>query len=420
MICNVSKSTLSGIIACPPNKSYTHRAIFLASLAGNSTVKDALLSDDTLATMQACRALGAEMRVSGSAVEVKTPINLDSEPAPIDAKNSGTTIRIAAALAALCPGEAKLTGDSSLQKRPMQPLLDALDGMGARCSSQGGTPPLAVRGVARGGDVSIQGGVSSQFISALLLCAPLTERGIALNIQGGLVSRPYVDLTLAAMRAFGADVAEEKPYERYAVKPRPYKPSKFAVPADSSSMALLLSGAVLAGGTVGVRGNFTDTLQADAKFLDMLTDLGVSVSINKGTITPSTGGNLTGGSFDLRDTPDLLPPLAVLSLRCTKPLEITNVAHARLKETDRVAILSRELAKLGLDVRERNDGMLISPPSQLRGADLDSGGDHRLFMAFCMAGMHVGGCTVSDPGSVGVSYPGFVAEMARLGAKISC
>ena len=419
MKCKVEKSKISGEIICPPNKSYTHRAIFLASLAGkNSTVENVLLSADTKATIEACKKFGADIEIQNSSIIVKNPINTGTKVPEINTENSGTTIRIASGIAGLFSEEITLTGDSSLQKRPMQPLLDALTSIGAQCSSTDGKPPIKIKGKITGGEVKIPGNFSSQFISALLICAPLTERGINLTIEGNLVSKPYLDATISTMRKFGVTVQTLIPYKIYNVWPQIYKECTFTVPIDFSSLALLLSANVLNGEDITIKGNMGNLPQGDEVFIDFLEQLGVQVTMDDEQIKIKTPEKLNGGKFDLSNSPDLLPPLAILALKSSKPIEIFNVKHARLKETDRIAIVSRELVKLGINIEEKEDGMILETSEKISGADLNSEEDHRLFMSFCIAGMYVGNCTVTDPESVKVSYPNFVEEMNRMGANI--
>ena len=419
MKCKVEKSTLSGTISCPPNKSYTHRAVFLASLAkGSSTIRNVLLSRDTIATINACRIFGSKITADGSTLRVEGTGSVSPAGTEVDASNSGTTIRISAAIAALSDTKITLSGDASLKKRPMQPLLDALAKLGARCTSDNGTPPLTVTGRIPGGSTSIAGSVSSQFISALLIAAPKTEKGITLEIEGDLVSKPYLDATIATMKKFGASVDVVIPYKKYSIRKQDYVPADFTVPADFSSMALLLSAAVLVGNNMEISAPVGDLPQGDKEMISHLEKMGVKTSIGD-TVRVTVPAKISGGRFDLSNTPDLLPPMSILALRASGPVEIYNVRHARFKETDRIAILARELAKIGLGVTEKEDGLILESSRSLRGADLDSADDHRLFMAFCIAGMFVGNCTVTDPESVDVSYPDFIKEMSRIGAKIT-
>jgi 3-phosphoshikimate 1-carboxyvinyltransferase len=419
MNCKVEKSKISGEINCPSNKSYTHRGIFLASLAGNnSKVENVLLSADTKATIEACRKFGAIIEIHNSTIVVKKSIKIGTKVPEINTENSGTTIRIAIGIASLFSEKITLTGDSSIQKRPMQPLLDALSSMGAKCSSKDGKPPVTIEGSVSGGEIKIPGNLSSQFISSLLISAPLTQNGINLSIEGDLVSKPYLDATIATMRKFGVTVQTLIPYKKYNISPQIYKNTTFTVPIDFSSLALLLSFTVLNGNNVIIKGSMGNLPQGDEAFIDFLEQLGVSVNINDDEIKVKSPDTLKGGVFDLRNSPDLLPPLAILSLISSEPIEIVNVKHARLKETDRIAILSRELPKIGINVEEKEDGLILESSGNLKSAELNSENDHRLFMAFCIAGTYIGDCVVTDPKSVEVSYPSFIQEMNRLGAKI--
>ena len=419
MSCRVEKSKISGEIVCPSNKSYTHRAIFLSSLAGDSSkVDNVLLSADTLATIDTCKKFGAEIEIQNSTIIVKNPIKLGTNVPEINTENSGTTIRIASGIASLFSEEITLTGDKSLQKRPMQPLLDALSSIGAQCSSTDGKPPITIKGKIKGGNVTIPGNFSSQFISALFISAPLTENGINISIEGNLVSKPYLDATIATMRKFGVTVQTLIPYKKYNITPQVYKHSEFTVPIDFSSLALLLSAAVLCGEKIKIKGELGDLPQGDEVFIDILEQMGVTIIINEKEIEVKSPEKLKGGKFDLSNSPDLLPPLAILSLKTSSPIEVFNVKHARLKETDRIAIISREIAKIGIKVDEKEDGFILEPTENIKGAKLNSENDHRLFMAFCIAGMFVGDCSVTDPESVKVSFPNFVEEMNAIDAKI--
>ena len=420
MNCKVEKSNIDGKITCPSNKSYTHRAIFMASLAdGKSMIKNILKSGDTIATINACKNFGVEIKEEENNLIVDSPNELKLQGDIINAENSGTTIRIAAAISTLADTKIVLSGDQSLNKRPMQPLLKALESLGAKCSSSNGTPPISILGKIKGGKVKIPGDISSQFISALMIVAPKLENGIMLNIQGELVSKPYVDATIMAMKKFNVNVEAEIPYKKYIIHPQNYKSTTFAVPSDFSSLALLLSAAVLLGENLSIQMTMGDMPQADEAIIDILEKMGVVVTLDKNVIKIKSPKKLDGGKFDLNDSPDLVPAVAILALKASKPIEILNVKHVRYKETDRIAILARELAKLGIKVVEKKDGLVLKNSKNLVGADLNSENDHRLFMAFCIAGMYVGNCSVSHPESVKISYPDFIQEMKRIGCKIS-
>jgi 3-phosphoshikimate 1-carboxyvinyltransferase len=419
MKCRVEKSDIDGDIECPANKSYTHRAIFLASLAiDKSIIKNILRSEDTKATINTCKNFGVEIKDVGNDITVTSASELKIHSNTIDAANSGTTIRIAAAIASLANDKITLTGDSSLKKRPMQPLLDALEYLGAQCTSSNGSPPISVKGRIKGGEVKIPGNISSQFISALMITAPKLENGLVININSKLVSKPYIDATIAIMKKFGVDVETKTPYKKYIIPEQNYKATTITIPSDFSSLALLLVAAVLLGENLTIKASTGSMPQADEAIIDILEMMGVIITLNKNTIKIKSPEKLDGGKFDLSNSPDLIPAIAILSLKASKPIEIFNVEHARYKETDRIAIIARELSKLGIKVEEKKDGLILNNSNSLTSADLNSENDHRLFMAFCIAGMYVGNCTISDPDSVKISYPNFISEMKRVGCKI--
>jgi len=420
MKCKIDKSKLNGTIVCPANKSYTHRAIFLAALSdGKSIVKKILRSNDTIATISACRGFGVEVDEVENNVTIKNTINETVQNSMINAENSGTTVRIAIAIAALSGGNTTLTGDDSLRKRPMKPILDALETMGVQTESNDGKPPIHINGKIQGKEVSINGDVSSQFISALLIIAPRLPDGLIINVEGKLVSKPYVDLTIAIMKKFGVETEIENDYKRYVVRHQIYKPTTFSIPSDFSNLALLLAANVLLGDGLTIEVSLGDMPQGDEAIVDILEKLGVNVTLEEDVITTKSPILLKGGKFDLSNTPDLLPAIAILALKSEKPIEIFNVKHARYKETDRIAIISRELQKVGLEITEKDDGLILKKSSELYPAELNSENDHRLFMAFAIVGMFVGECTVSDPDAVKVSYPEFVSDLVNTGAKIT-
>ena len=419
MTCKIEKSQLSGEIVCPPSKSYTHRAVFLAALSdGKSIVKDALYSADTRATIDACKTFGVDVHESGDIISIDNSINLEGEGGIIDVVNSGTTIRIATAIAAISPNKTILSGDASIKKRPMKPLLDSLEALGAKCISDDGKPPITVSGTIRGGEVKIMGDVSSQFVSALLIIAPRLQNGLELNIEGNIVSKPYIDSTIASMEKFGVKVETIEKYKKYKIEHQTYKPTEFSVPSDFSNLALLLSATVLIGNNVSIKISMGDLPQGDELFIDILEKMGVIVTLQNNIISLKTPAKLDGGKFDLGNTPDLLPPLAILILKSQNPIWIYNVAHARFKETDRIEIIAREIKKIGVRVEEKDDGIILYPPENIISAQLNSENDHRLFMAFCICGMYIGGCEVTNPESVEVSYPNFISDLTKIGGNI--
>jgi len=421
MKCKIEKSTIGGEIHCPANKSYTHRAIFLSALSdGKSIIKKILRSNDTNATISACRAFGVEINESDDTVTVENSIGSTVEGSMINAQNSGTTLRIATAIAALSGGNTELTGDESLKKRPMKPILDSLEELGVDTESNDGKPPITIKGKINGSHVSIKGDISSQFISGLLIIAPRLKNGLTVEIDGNVVSKPYIDLTITTMNKFGVNVEVVEPYKKYSIVHQIYKPTTFTIPSDFSNLALLLSANVLLGDSLKIKISLGELPQGDEEIIDILEKIGVNVILDSETITTKSPELLDGGKFDLSNTPDLLPALAILVLKCKAQIEIYNVKHARYKETDRISIICSELKKIGIIVTEKEDGMVLKKGDELvDGVELNSHGDHRLFMAFSIVAMLIGNCSVTDPDSAGVSYPDFISDMQKCGAKIS-
>jgi 3-phosphoshikimate 1-carboxyvinyltransferase len=418
----VKRSKISGNVTCPPSKSYTHRAVAIASLAiGESTVTNPLLARDTLATINACKILGSSLEHHDTMLKINGKNEFSSGEREINAENSGTTIRVATAMSALVKsGKTTLTGDESLRKRPMQPLLDALKHLGVNCNSlANGTPPVVVSGGGiKGGHARIIGDVSSQFISALLISSIYADSDVEIEVQSEQVSKPYIDATLATMQKFGAKI-ENNHYTNYLIKPQKYRPASFTVPSDFSSAAMMLAAGAVAG-EITVRGLNFELPQADAKIIDILHDMGVSVKLDRsdGTVSVTSPEMLEADTFNLNNTPDLLPVVSVLALKARGKVTIKGVAHTRVKETDRIANIATELKKLGAEIEEFEDGLSIKAPEKLKNAKLDAYNDHRLFMAFCIASLLTEKCVVDGLESVDVSYPNFVDDFMKLGASI--
>ena len=419
----VSQGRLEGTVRLPPSKSYTHRAVLMASLAeGRSTISNALYSRDTNATIAACRAMGAGVEQSGTTLTIDgTRPRLPDDV--VNVENSGTTLRFMTSTLATAPdGFVVLTGDSSIRRRPMQPLLDTLGELGVEAwtAKKNGCAPVIVRaGGIRGGDATIRGDVSSQFVSSLLISTPMASGDTSLAVADA-VSRPYIEATLALSRLFGVEVVREE-YARFNVQAgQSYHHADFSVPADFSSASFIVAAVGLVGGRVVLQDLDAALPQGDSAILKIAAGMGVDVREDVNSVTvEADGSKLKGGTFNLGDTPDLLPVVAALALRCESPVEVVGTAHARFKETDRIAILAGELSKLGVKIEERPDGMKISPGGEMHSALLDAHDDHRMFMAFSLASMLVpGGAPVVGAESLDVSYPTFLEDMERLGARV--
>jgi 3-phosphoshikimate 1-carboxyvinyltransferase len=420
----VSRGRLEGTVRLPPSKSYTHRAVLMASLAqGESKVSNALFSRDTKATIAACKAMGAKMEQSDSTLRITGTKPMIPDDV-VNVENSGTTLRfMTSAFAAAPDGYVVLTGDSSIRKRPMQPLLDTLGELGVEAWSarKNGCAPVVVKaGGIRGGSATIRGDVSSQFVSSLLISAPMSAQDTSIGVADA-VSRPYIEATLTLSRRFGVKVGREG-YTRFDVMAgQSYAHADFTVPADFSSASFIVAAVGLVGGKVILQDLNPELPQGDSAILKIASGMGVKVQQGEDSVTiEADGGKLKGGTFNLGDTPDLLPVVAALALRCDSPVEVVGTAHARFKETDRIAILAMELSKLGVNVEERQDGMKIIPGGEMKRVVLDAHDDHRMFMAFSLASMLVpGGIPVVGAESLDVSYPSFLEDIERLGATVS-
>ena len=429
----VSKSDVWGTAEAPPSKSYTHRAIVIGSLGHYAKITGPLLSADTLATVDACRAFGADVRVVGDVIEIagvigrpKVPDDvIDARGRPkvpddvIDAKNSGTTLRLGMSVAALADGATVLTGDGSLRRRPNGPLIKALNELGAVCYSTRGTgaAPLVVHGVMEGGKVNIAGDVSSQFISSLLIACPFAKNDTRLDIEGELKSRPYVEVTVEMLAAAGCRV-EAGPSQFAVPGGQDYDLKAYRVPGDFSSAAYLLAAAAITRSKVTVS-NLFESKQGDAAILEYLLDMGANVhwDTDGGTVTVD-GGDLHGIDLDAGNTPDLVPTLAVIGACASGTTNIENAEHVRYKETDRLRAITAELRKMGAQIEERQDGLTVTG-GPLKGAAVDGYDDHRIVMSLAVAGLAAEGTTtISTAESVAISYPGFFDDLKKLGAKV--
>jgi len=425
----ISKSFLEGNIKCPPSKSYTHRAIAIASLAdGKSTISNPLLSRDTIATISGCKMFGIKIEKSNENVNCIQILGKNQFETPkdiIDAKNSGTTIRILTSMAGLVKnGYTILTGDESLKTRPMQPLLSALKQLGVHAfsSNEKNTPPLIVKGGGiKGGLVSIEGGISSQFISSLLISCSYALTDVEIRVKGKQVSIPYITSTIETMKKFGISIEHNKEYLNYYISNYKYRPTDFTIPGDFSSASLIIAAGVLCGGKIAIGGMNFHYPQGDMAIIDIVRQMGGDIKVNKekGEVIIYGSNSLDGIECNLVNCPDLLPVVSILSLKARTPMRIFGISHARFKETDRVSIITNELRKMGVDVSEKEDEVLINPVKGLKNVEFDSHNDHRLFMSFTIASMLTNKSIVKGAESIDVSYPAFINEIKRLGANIT-
>ncbi|WP_406661163.1 3-phosphoshikimate 1-carboxyvinyltransferase [Methanolobus sp. ZRKC3] len=420
---SVGISSVSGELFAPPSKSYTHRAITIAALSDESVIHRPLLSADTLATVRASEAFGADIEkmddkliVHGVKGKPKIPDNI------IDVANSGTTLRFMTAVAALTDGVTVLTGDSSIRGRPNQPLLNVLNKLNvdAYSTRDNGCAPLVVRGGIKGAITMIDGSISSQFISALLIACPLTTQSTTLSIKGEMKSRPYVDITTELIEKAGAEILVEEGNNIKFIIPanQKYNLKEYTVPGDFSSASYLLAAAAMTGSTITVK-NLFPSKQGDKAIIDVLRRMGAEVRWDEDNgIVRVTAKELKGTTFDAGATPDLVPTVAVLAACAEGITVIENAEHVRYKETDRLHAMALELSKMGITVKEEPDQLTITG-GKLRGADVHGWHDHRIVMALTIAGMVAGNTTIDTVESVAISYPDFFDEMRSIGADIN-
>jgi len=419
----VKPSKLAGEVVAPPSKSYTHRAFAVGLLAeGESRITDPLIGLDTKATIDAAEILGAKIsNIRETWVVHGTGGNLKPKTDLIDAQNSGTTIRIMSAIAALSRKPIRLTGDESIKKRPMGPLIEALVKLGAKgkCEGPNGRPPVVVGGGLVGGDIEITGAVSSQFISALLIACPYAREDVTLSVAEEPRSKPYIEITLEVLDAVGAKIRRNKSFTDFKIDVRQvFSPLELRIPGDFSSAAFVLGAAALTESTVRVSNLNVRGAQGDRRIVELLREFGADVKV-RGETVEVTGAGLTGIEADCSDNPDLVPILSVLGAVADGRTRLTNIHHLRFKETDRLRALATELRKLGANVEELPDEIRLNGVRQLKGSKLQSYGDHRMAMALGVAGLVAKGETIVDGAeSIPVSYPSFVEDMRKLGAQL--
>ncbi len=418
----VEKSALNGSVRIPGSKSHTIRAVAIAALArGTSRILSPLDSADAHAARRVYRQFGAgieefpdEWRVQGLGGSPGTPEDI------IDVRNSGTTMRIALGSAALMTvnGIAVLTGDDQVRRRPCGPLAEALSALGAKVEStrRNGSAPFVVRGRLRGGETTVEA-VTSQYISSLLINAPLADGDTVLHVPL-LNEKPYVVMTLDWLRRQGIKAEYSDDLSEFRIPGgQEYLPVERPIPSDFSSATFFLAAGALLGNRVRCAGlDMTDT-QGDKAVVDYLRAMNAVIEIEEDAISVQ-GGSLRGCEIDMNATPDALPMMAVLACFAEGTTRLVNVPQARLKETDRIRVMRTELEKMGARITELPDGLIIEG-SELHAADVEGHDDHRVIMALSVAGTGVGGrMRVCGADAVEVTYPGFAEDLRNLGGNL--
>jgi 3-phosphoshikimate 1-carboxyvinyltransferase len=415
---------ISASIRVPGSKSITNRALLLAAMAsGRSTLSAVGLNDDTRLMASALRTLGFELAIGEAEARIVVEGRGGTIPvaeADLDVGGAGTAMRFLLGFLMLGRGRFRVDGNARMRQRPVGPLLGALGALGvaARAERGNGCPPVVIEvgpsGV-RGGATRIDAAVSSQFVSALLMPAPLWPEGLRLAVTGE-AARPFITMTLRLMERWGAGGTMD---DGTIVVPggQRYAAQDFEVEPDASGASYFAAAAALVGGTVMLEGLSADSVQGDIEFLRLLERMGARVQWRADGIEVSGTGRLDGIDVAMNTMPDLVPTLAALAPFCSSPTRIRAVAFIRHHESDRIRALTTELSRLGAAVHECEDGMLIEP-SRLKAAAVETYDDHRIAMAFAVAGLKAAGIRIKNPGCVSKTYPDFFRDLAALSERL--
>jgi len=401
---------VNATVIAPPSKSYSVRALLVAAMSsGTTTITNCLDADDTRYALEALRAIGFE--TSGSlkdGVRIGDRKSISANEVPIFIGNAGTAMRFLTGWLAFTPGRFVLDGEKRMRERPIGDLVEVLMQIGAEVEyvERQGYPPLRIRGKKmRGGfEVNIAADTSSQFASALMLGGATLPDGITLHLSA-IASAPYIDITADVLREFGANVAQNGSTVR--VRSAKLERDEYRVQGDYSSASYWFAAAAATGGTIHVRGLTHPTAQGDARFLNILSAMGCDVIDDRDVITVVGPENLRGGTFDCNATPDIVPTLAAIAPFASGAVEIVNVANLRVKESDRLATVTEELKRLGAQVEERGDSLRVQPGWRNDATVVETHDDHRIAMAFAIAGLARGNVTIADEQVVSKSYPRF-------------
>lgn len=410
---------LDAMVRVPGSKSLTNRALLIAALAkGKTHLANALFSDDSLYLAGALQTLGFDLQLDEAQSEMtvtglggKIPAN----EAELFVGNAGTAARFLTAFLTLGNGEYTLDGDTRMRERPVGGLISALVQLGAGFETMSNCLPVKIRALGlRGGNAEITGDVSSQFLSALLMVAPYAQRPVEIEVVTELNSRPYADMTIAIMREFGIEI-ERDGYKCFSVQPESYLPlSTYQIESDASAASYFFAASAVCGGTVKVEGISRKSRQGDIAFLDVLKQMGCSISETDNCILVTGPAELRGVDVDMRDIPDAAQTLAAVAPFAFSSTRIRGIASARLKETDRIRATCTELTRLGVKVDEHEDGMTIYPCQKFTPAMVQTYNDHRMAMAFSLIGLRVAGVAIENPACVSKTFPNYFEVLGSL------
>jgi len=411
-----ARKPLDGALRVPSSKSVTHRALVAASLAeGESTIVAPLEADDTLRTLAGLEALGVRAERAPGLWRIRGGPRYLAGGATLHLGDSGTSMRFLVALAALGRAGSTLDGSARLRERPVHDLVQALRSLGANVEDERGSLPVRAGGTSpRGGAVHVRADRSSQFASALLLVGPALPRGLRLTLDPPAVSLPYVELTVQVMGAFGIAVERRSELE-FGIAHSPYRAREYRVEGDHSSASYFLAAAAIVGGRVRIDGVVPESRQPDARMGALLAAAGCEVVSGPDWIEVLGGAPLRPFDLDVGQAPDLVPTLAVLAMFARGTSRLRNIGHLRDKESDRLAVIADNLSRLRCEARVVDEGLEIrGEPGRLRGATLVTSSDHRMAMAFAVAGLAVDGVVIDDPACVSKSNPGFWEQIDTL------
>jgi 3-phosphoshikimate 1-carboxyvinyltransferase len=401
-------------IQLPPSKSYTQRALIAAALAsGESVILNPSRSLDSLVMVASLRKFGIAIGDEGNVLSVRGCGGaVPGGDRTIDVGNAGTCMRFLSALAALVPGTTVLTGDRAMLRRPVLGLVRALRDAGVDASCEGDFPPVTIRGGGIGGGrLGVDASQSSQFLSALLLVAPYAARPMEIAVTGVLSSAPYAAMTISVMEAFGVRCSQTGPLWRAEEGGR-FAAREYTVEADVSAGSVFAAAAAITGSSVVLPGIRAETLQGDVAVFPLLREMGCGVDLRADRVVV-TGGRLRGIRADMNSLPDSVPALAVTAAFASTPTTITGIGHLRLKESDRIGALERELGRIGAGV-SAGAGEIRITPSPLAGCEVETYNDHRIAMCLAVAGLKLDGMLIRNPGCVSKSFPGFWTELEKF------
>ncbi len=404
---------LDAQFTAPPSKAHTLRALFIAGLAeGKSILRNALNAEDQQVAARAISLFGPKIRFDGKDFVVQgTGGKLKAPKQNVFTANSGVTTRFIVPFAGLAEGDSVIEGDARMGERPISGLVDALSqtGMEAKCA-ENGCPPVKVKGgTFLGGKATVKGQNSSQFLSAMLICAPCTEKGLLVKMDGELKSKPYIDITLECMKAFGCPVVNRSYKEFFVAGKGKYKAREFEIEGDYSSASYFFAAAAMTGGKVRVKNLKEASSQGDKVFLDFLRRMGCVVKFGENFVQVQ-GADLKGISVDMANCPDIVPSLAVVAAFAQGKTTIKNIGHLAVKESNRLQSVAQNLESCGVRVRAGADLLEITG-SKPHGTEIDTFNDHRIAMAFSAMGLAVPGIKIRDEKSVAKSFPNFFEEL---------